>query len=304
MTNPPLRSEDPSSFSSRQVRIREIPNTILINPHGEAHSFSEMMKHRCPAPVEMICENLQGNGHVFANLGVSALIETALKGGKYLVLVQQDRRANKDFQDVVLKLLSGYLDARHFHNPHKAMMKEINEEFLMMHGDEAVPLSVGGVSYGRPYESLKYAAQRCDFKPSRTSFTIPGLSGKRVVLGQAGQAPTELDKTTKVYYHAPTNSAQIVFHYNVLLPEGVSLQHTEDRFNPATKTLDTHIHQRGMILIKQEAGRLTNQVFAYENGVLSRQDPTGLVLSEAFDEKVNSIGTRNNVPLEERTRQA
>jgi hypothetical protein len=258
-----------------------------------------MMSKRVPFSPETMYANIQAQGHEFANIGISAIVDTEIDGHSYSLVVRQDRRANKDFNDVVLKLLSGYLDVKHLVDPQQAIMEELGEECIVQQGELVLPLAVDGVPCSKPFEGkVAYSRQTCDLTSDTCDFSVPDLSAKRVVVMDG----CALGNNVRIYFHAPTNSAQLVYHYNLALPQGVSLHHTEDRFNPEAKSLDTHMHENGMLLLETKSGELTGRVFALKNGVCEEQDPKGIVLSEAFDKKVYGVTSRFNVSLEEAVR--
>ncbi len=91
-----------------------------------------MGSYRKPVPVEVVRQEIDSpQGHLFANLGVSAYMVLGHNDEEYLVAVGQIRKS-EGFSDKVAKLLSGYVSAKFLANPLDSLLNEISEEFLPM----------------------------------------------------------------------------------------------------------------------------------------------------------------------------
>jgi hypothetical protein len=103
-----------------------------------------------------------------------------------------------------------------------------------------------------------------------------------------------------IYYHAPTNSAQLVYPIHIGLPDlpELSLCHSEDKRNPASNALEVHLQKQGIVLmLLDNLGRLTGEVYILENGELVKCTELKVTLSEAFAPKPNHICEVPNIKL-------
>ena len=64
--------------------------------------------------------------------------------------------------------------------------------------------------------------------------------------------------------------------------------------------LDVHLHENGIVLVRLQNGKLTDQTYQLADGRLQSLDPTTIQLSEAFAPRdEHGIVNQNNIPLEE-----
>lgn len=293
-----LDSEDSKQFRSKRVKISRDNNGTKIQILEPEMSFPDMMKCRTQhkSNAQGIFEGLTTTGYDFANIGVSGILTINLEGNDYLVTVRQDRQ---DFGDCVVKLVSGYVEARDLRDPSATLKREVSEEVLPItptgklirfrHRKKMLP---------RPYsDHFQDFPTLIDLEyPAR--FNILGLEGTLVSVN--GQP---LEESVGLYSHVPFNCAQLVFSYHLglgsldLKQMRVSLHHTEDTLNRENGILEKILHLLGISLIKIENGELTDRVCNFSNGELTAIDPRTIKLSEAFAQKSQGIIEAKNIPL-------
>lgn len=216
-----LARKDAEAFSAYQIEIEKIGDTVHLIPTGKLLSFSEIMALRKPRSPE---EFLDGGKAILANLGVSAVLTISYQTKDYLVLVCQ---ARKDFNDLVAKLISGFISAKDIAVPLKAIQTEIAEEFLPFSGGLLIPGELNNHPLDRPYAKTLSYASSINFR------LIPGsrlaLRRDHVPLTIQGE---KINYSPLFYIHTGTNSAQLVysFHVNIDKIENLSLSiyHAED----------------------------------------------------------------------------
>ena len=287
------------AFSSKRVVVQRSTKRdgrrYNFETIGPEMSFSEIAALRARGvSLTTIDEGLGSAGHIFANMGVSAALTMDFDGQTYLLTVRQDRR---DFGDSVAKLVSGYVSDEFLLVPKLAMHVEIAEEVLPVARDgRLVRFAYDGRSLDRPFGD--------HFEDSGYEFTLaPESRFDLLGLGPEEGIPIDASRGEPVvYFHAPTNSAQLVFRYH-LHPEGfslgglgISLQHSEDGL--VAGELETHLHPEGIYLVRLQDGDLTDYVATMVGGELRPVDPRKVVLSEAFAPKERRIVTANNITLE------
>ncbi|MBW3011790.1 hypothetical protein KY311_01260 [Candidatus Woesearchaeota archaeon] len=292
-----LGAEDPKEFRNKRVNISSAKNSIDAKVIGMEMSFPEMMKHRHPVDAKQLKKEL-GQGHDFANLGVSGVYTTTIDGDDYLLAVRQDR---KDFGDCVAKLVSGYVDAKYIDNPLTALEKELSEEVLPVAPDGRLMHFTRDHTrfLPRPFEKEfgNFPHQVNVTQPAK--YKVPGLISRPIKL-----EGNILPDTPGIYYLPAQNSAQLVAGYHLepsadLRELEVTLNHSEDKLNMDKMVLETHLHPNGVLLFKLNNGELTNQVYTLQKGVLVPVDPRGIMLSEAFAPKKSGVVEVNNIKLEE-----
>lgn len=209
-----LARKDAEAFSAYQIEIEKIGDTVYLIPTGKPLSFSEIMALRKPRSPE---EFLGGGKAILANLGVSAVLTISYQTKDYLVLFCQ---ACKDFNDLVAKLISGFISAKDIAVPPKAIQTEIAEEFLPFSGGLLIPGELNNLPLDRPYaKTLSYA--------SSINFRL--IPGSRLALRRDHVPLTiqggKINYSPLFYIHTGTNSAQLVysFHVNIYEVENLSL---------------------------------------------------------------------------------
>ena len=308
-----LAKKDSSQFRSRQVSIHNQSGVTYIEPVGEDLDFRGMSALRKPEDLDKLRYELAGKGHTFANLGLSVVLTTTYDHNHYLVLVRQDR---PDFGDSVAKLLSGYVSADKLTTPLLALDEEISEEFLPCTSDGKV---LGGMRslqpLPRPFSDTVTYDDNVAFQLFETDiYSLPGVPESEVII----EGNPIVEGKPVVCYHLPTNSAQIVFSYHIDIPRvpnikaglghaeasylahhHATLSHSEDEFDPESGSLEVKLQDRGILMIKLDGGRITDEVVStYGNGKLEKFVQP-VILSEAFAPKQDGIASANHIPLEE-----
>ena len=295
-----LATKNPNDFANRRVRVSFSNGCYRAVQTGEEMNFADMDRLRGEgAYAEVIQHDLCREGHDFTNLGLSVALTTTLNDSTYAVLVKQDRA-----DAVVAKLLSGYIDSRHFLSPMDTMDAEVAEEFLPCSADGRILAGMRNLrQLPRPFDSsydhfAAYQLIEADL------LRFPGLTTERISVEDHSKA--------KLYFSAPTNSAQMVFPYHIDIPRVPSdgeeinylvhtestLNHAEDVFVPEDGILEIRLHERGLLLVELDNGGLTDRVYTFERGSLRKHD-SDLVLSEAFAPKSDGIVAAENIPLKE-----
>ncbi len=318
-----LMTKNPAEFRTRQVRVRRENVTVYVEPEGPVIDFRTMGSYRKPVPVEVMRQEIDSpQGHLFANLGVSAYMVLRHKNEDYLVAVGQVRKS-EGFSDKVAKLLSGYVSAEFLAYPLESMLHEIAEEFLPVTAEGKF---LSGEFYGeRLPQPYKNVAEYADEKPfllwdisqnlDSTDFRTVVVSGKPSYCLQ------------QIYYHANVNGAQLVFPFSVQVDldsiAGLSqsetelkpahLRHAEEKFEKGA--LNTYMDPLPLYLLKLEHGRPNGEVYTFLNGKLQpvavktslveefapvQPVEEKIILSEAFVPEVHDgiIGA-NNISLKD-----
>ena len=315
---------DGREFRNQGVRIEKgyLPagsGTIITNitRHGMAEDFQTMLGRRSEDPTDVlsIMSALVTPGRKFpvANVGVSGMYTLEIEGENYVVTCTQDR--GDDLKDFVVKLISGYVDAKHFENPFVAMREELAGEFIPMTSYGTIPQGFDGENLGKPYHS--------------TMAYDPRIPGFHVTFGEARFTPNGLDTdpvyvegnklpcNPQLYFQQPTNSAQLVYSAHIEFPDGlggVTLLHAEEmpehrvpeelrpskfRDSPRPYMLHTLLGHDQIVLmrINRSTGKLSGDMFTFEKGRLKSYEAP-VVLSEVFAPKWNGIVSANNVTLD------
>src|SRR3989344_202768 len=235
-----LGYENSNQFKTKRVKVSRDESGIIIRTLEPEISFRQMKEYRAKVSAGVIYNELR-TGHVFANLGVSGILTINMEGNDYLITVKQDR---KDFSDFVAKLVSGYLDLKDLRNPGKSLRKEISEEILPVTSDEnLVRITYREKNIGNPFSEnfQDYSAQMQLDYPAR--FHIQDL--ETAVVSVDG---SQLKEPAGLYFHAPFNSAQLVFSYHLNHQDldfnklGISLHHSEDKLKEDRETIEKIFH--------------------------------------------------------------
>lgn len=304
-----LAEKDSASFRNKQVRIRKEGSVFLIDPTGDEINFQDMMKLRKDTDPEEIKRNLSGEGHLFANIGISGALSTTYQGKHYALLVRQDR---PDFGDSVSKLLSGYTPAHKATDLASALDDEIAEELIFCTEEGKIISGMRNLKHlPRPYENVAQYDPRVTFQLFDVDLhTLPGLTREPIDL-----AGIRLAGNPQLMFDAKHNSAQMVYRWHVDLP-GIPVEaiehgeipyltstnsnagHSEDKFNPQIKKLEVMLQEQGIHIAPLKGGMLTGEIFTFEKGKLVPFDGK-VTLSEAFAPKSDGIVTQNNISLGE-----
>lgn len=285
-----LARKDAEAFSAYQIEIEKIGDTVDLIPTGKPLSFSEIMALRKPRSPE---EFLGGGKAIPANLDVSAVLTISYQTKDYLVLVCQ---ARKDFNDLVAKLISGFISAKDIAVPLKAIQTEIAEEFLPFSGGLLIPGELNNLPLDRPYAKTLSYASSINFR------LIPGsrlaLRGDHVPLTIQGG---KINYSPLFYIHTGTNSAQLVYSFHVNIDEvenlSLSIYHAEDEFDSSGNMLVVRLRKDQLFLAEIDKEELTGNLFRLENGELISQPTDRLLLSEIFAETNGIIVKQNHIPF-------
>ncbi|HIJ10813.1 TPA: hypothetical protein HA278_02025 [Candidatus Woesearchaeota archaeon] len=288
--------KDPAEFRSKQVAIYRDREVYNLAPDAGEMDFGAMSALRSPADLQAVQQGIRTGGFTFANVGVSAALTLDHDGSDYAVLVRQDR---PDFGDSVAKLVSGYTPASTMLAPHFAVWNELAEEVVPHDGWTVIRFRRNGVPLPTPFDDLYDGhAQSINIDITKINF-VPDLCGP------VGMVGSDLIDNPSLYFHLPTNSAQLVYGYHLdlrdvdLARERISLWHSEEKFNSEKGMLDVHLHEEGLYLVRLENGDLTDNVFTMTRGVLEQVDPRTITLSEAFAPKEDGIVSVNNISLDD-----
>jgi len=304
-----LAEKNPDEFKSKKVRVQNKRGKIAISSEGSEMDFQEMMTLRKPENPRVIVDEIECNGHLFANLGVSTSLTTSYNGSDYLVLVKQDRI---DFGDSVAKLISGYVPADKLACPIESLEEELTEEFL--------PFSEEGILLGgflnlkplpQPFTKIVQYEQRFAYQMFECNlYELSGLVGEHIDI-----EGKPLQQNGKLYFHSLSNSVQIVFNHHVEIPKitqnGVVhaelnylqknngfLNHSEDVFDPDENSLNVTLKPEGILLLELDGGDITNKIYTCMEGVLKPFNQA-ITLSEAFAPKDKGIVNQNSITLED-----
>lgn len=295
-----LAPKYPGQFRTKQV-IACYDTTLRgfnISYTGDELNFGQMSALRTKVERDVMHNGLFGSGYKCANLGIGVFLTLSLDGHDYLACQQQGRI---ELNDEVCNPIGGYVDSKHLSNPLEAVNEELEEEFLPVDGEERlIQLARTRRILTRPQDYFKASL----FVESpyvisllpEARYSPKGL-GKMLIEGHEPEGKPE------VVFEFARNSAKAMYwaHLNpdFDLHSNVSFHHSEDKFNGQTKTLETKFHPYGMLLIRLEDRKLTDEIFTLRNGKLVSHNPKGIFLSEVFLAGENSIAVQNKMLLED-----
>ena len=292
-----LLTTNPKGFRNGLVSIGYEDDLVKIILSEDSNSFDEMLKQRKKSVSDdEIQAQLMDGAYSPANLGVSALLVAYFHGTAYL-LAPIAKRSDRQSEDTVVKLLSGYVPAEKLHDPEAHILKEISEEFLLMSGSEIHPGEYKGNLLEMPYAGV-YPYSPYHFYLSKGGrFELPGIKKKVDIESSRGKKRFSSD----VQFHiaADTNSSQLIFRFGVSMQylAKVTLNHAEEKFNPISKNLETFLHPKGFVLLQiDENSKLNGFAYTLSEGCLL---PYGqpILLSEAFAPKTNGISSIGSISL-------
>ena len=293
----------PVISSARMFELRGITKVNDKTIPDEKRAEIEA-KNRKELEAQMRSE-LPGEGHVFANIGVSSILTTSYKGKDYVILAWANRKSPwNDFNEkfAVAKTIAGYMEAQNTANPINAIKKELEEEVLLVTQDGKI---LPGVMDGKPLE-MPFKGEKPLFKYEDQAeiriSTINGTDQYRKVLIDGKEVAGNPD----IYFHVGSDSAQLVFRQHIqFTPDEsaleklcVSFDHSEDKRTEDKQSLNTFYHPRGLILVELDKGKMTNNAYTFSEGKLV-QLKAGIQLSETFAPRTDdNIVTMDNVKLE------
>jgi hypothetical protein len=277
-----LAEKDPSSFRTRQVKIFDDSEKISLFATGDELSFQEMSSLRRAINPAIVNENLSKHGHTFANVGIGALLTLHHQGQKYLVRLKQNVKEYGP-NHFTMNSIGGYLESDHITNPEEGEFVEIAEELLPTHNEDThiIRTNYQGNPIGLPFEG-KFSNSQSSFLLEQGTFTTPNLRRKPV-----SYLNTRLKHQPGIVFEPGRNTAKLMYSFDLhpstnLSDLEVTLNGSEDEFDPIKGKVISKFHKAGIYLIKINDEKLTDKVYKMVNGKLVRQDPTHMLLSEEF----------------------
>ncbi len=155
MTQPIILSyEDPTLFKTQQVIAKQDSQGINLTYTDETLSFTEMMEYRVPVNSDEILNNMQGNGHLFANIGVGGILTFTYQDYDYLLGCNQQC---SETNDTAFNPMGGYVEIKHLNNLDLAQLKEISEELLpLTSNNRLIRFLKGGQIIGKPFSDYYF----------------------------------------------------------------------------------------------------------------------------------------------------
>ena len=291
MKNGQILFEKPTERHQR-VKIVIYDSQATILPFGNIISDLDMsaLRKNGTDPKTISVNTKNKLGHVFANLGISAIINITIDNDrKFLMMPRRGETGTK--------LLSGYIPVEDQNDPIKVLFREVDEEILLITSDE---LAIG---HGQPFgQCLTYSDEKLEITCSLSkTMDLDSFTGDIWHNGQI------LSHGPMLMFHASSNSAQLIyslyinFSSNWLERLGIGLHHTEDRRTNQEPDghLQTIFHEHGMLLVELKNNRLTENVFIIKDGVLNPFSMNGdnIILSEAFAPKHDFVAVDNSILL-------
>jgi len=287
-----LATKNPAEFRTRQVKVQYKNNSLNMSPVGEEMNFQEMGKKRQPVNPDKIYDNIMGEGHVLANLGIGGFLTISIDKRTYLLGCKQER---VEFKDTLFNPIGGYLESKHLIDPAIALDNEIAEELLPVKADERlVRFRSGEIDLPRPYEDIFQSSLM------RFALTNPSSYEPRNLRHDLTLDERVLEGLPGLVFEAARNTAKLFFNYHIetntfdFESAGLSMAHAEDKFDPATKSLRVEMYPGKIYLIPVENTRLVDEVYFMENGRLvpiSSKEHSTLKLSEAFSADERGFST-------------
>lgn len=284
-----LNKKNPNEFKTRKIKITKKGPYYYFEPIGKNISFKKMQESRKDINQDKIKENINKEGHIFANLGISALITINIEKEIYLLLIKHQR---KDFNDCVNKMISGYISSDYLSLPISTLEEEISEEFLpLIQDNEIIRLNING-NVRRPFSDRLIDSQFFFIAINKSYYNLPNLENFLYLN----------NKKKLIYFNPLKNSAQLVYPIHltvndIIKKRKISFHGCEDYFNKEKNILEVRLNPYTISLIKLERGLLTDKIFLLKNGKLIKRDSLECKLSEAFTLNNNSMTTANNINL-------
>ncbi|MCL6415606.1 hypothetical protein MIB92_08085 [Aestuariirhabdus sp. Z084] len=281
-----LSQHSPDQFQTRNIRVGFASGSVQLEPCGDPFSFIDLQRQRKPhssAP--------EAQPFVASNLGVSGFLRLIWKQRHFLLLIQHQR---PDFGDTVLKLPSGYVALSHLSAPETALEQEISEEILLQQPDGLLPVIRNRIPLPCSYAGhVSYTESNANLSSANFASHLP--------INYQGRT---LD-AVECYLHRPTNSVQLVFHWDLELPdgcEGLSLWQLEEALNPSSGLLETHWEEKAPLWLASlnEHNLLDGGFFQLRDGLLIAAEPdNGSCLSEYFLPRQGLWVNGNHIGLNE-----
>jgi len=274
-----IARSNPVAFKTQAIRVKASPQGLDYHPEGAPLSFAEMQELRRPVWLE---DPWQFEV-LTANLGVSLRIDLHWRGRDYLLLIRQQR---DDMGDCVLKLVSGYVPAHQLRVPLLCAITEVAEELLFETEAGWLPGRYQNVWLPTPYaDSLTY----CD----SPSFELQPHSCFHLPVSCAGMPLLE---RPRAYLHQPTNSLQLVYHLDLVLPDQHNLRqalHTDEKLDDQGELVARiDPQQPELFLLAMDSG----QLMQIRESALQPVELPEPLLSEAFCRQTGWLVSDSHCP--------
>lgn len=263
-----LLRKSPTDFKTLPLYVEASADGLSYQSLGRPLNFSEVIERRRPASVS----DTNAFAIELANLGVSVRLTLSWQGREYWVLVRQ-RRLDRD--DVVLKLISGYVPAHELNLPLLTAIQEIAEECLLETPEGWLAGRFNNTWLPTPYQSSLLYREAAHFK-------LTSLSGAARPVHCGRQA---LMERPHAYVHLPTASLQLIYDMRLEIPKEVrqlSLFHVDEYLEGTELVARLDRSRADLYLIPLLQGQPQEQLLQLRDGQLSPVKTRGLWLSESF----------------------
>lgn len=263
-----LARKSPAAFKTLPLRVEASPDSLSYQSLGKPLNFSEVIERRRPVSVS----DTNAFAIELANLGVSVRLTLCWQGREYWVLVRQ-RRLDRD--DVVLKLISGYVPAHELNLPLLTAIQEIVEECLLETPEGWLTGRFDDTWLPTPYQSNLPCREA-------THFRLTSLSGAARPVHCSKQV---LMERPRAYVHLPTASLQLVYDMRLEIPKEVrqlSLFHVDESLEDNELVARLDRSRADLYLIPLLKGQPQEQLLQLRDDQLSPVSTRGLWLSESF----------------------
>jgi hypothetical protein len=251
-------------------------------------NFKELLKLRIQRdPDELRKDFSKTEGHLVSAVGSAALLTTTYKGRNFLLLGKL--RPNEGDERTLLKPIQGYIPAEILHDPEAHISSELAEEVLPMVGNRHVFWgTIKGKALENAYpDDFDYIDGTGYNYMKGNNFVLPSTrKGPIDIYGVDGKSVKALGDNAEVYSQDYADNQQIVFKYNVSLPEGwrLSLNCSEEVcVHRETGTIHTRLYDEGIVLLERgDDGKLNGKAYTLVEGKLIGQDASKIDLGEIF----------------------
>ena len=287
-----------TEFTNKSVGAKRVDNNIELEILPEEMNFAEMTKRRQPVAPETVLRNLESDGHVFVNIGITAVLTTSFKGQSYLIATSR--------KGSTISPVCGYVPASKLENPIEVLEEEIAEEFLPVTGEDRVlPGKRGSIPLQKPYANSVAYDPVNDFQIDEQTdvFDLRDVFTGDIKVVDKNGART-IKECSGMYFAAAFNAAQYLFRYKANIPRypdqlNLTLCHAEDGFNPATGMVESKPIENGLPLIRISKGDLTGEFFSYKDGDLKTYGEQEIFLTQSFASKTRGVVSGKGVSLKE-----
>lgn len=280
-----LRSQNPAAFKTQPLWVEACSHELHYQPQGYPLNFHQMHSRRVPVDIpNPTCFHLQ-----LANLGVSVRLTLEWHNSEYWVLVKQRR---PDRNDVVLKLISGYVPAQELGLPLLTAVQEIAEECLLETPEGWLSGRVDDC-FDNPWIPRPYAPL-LNYRDN-PYFTLSFRTGAtRPVRYQNHQ----LMERPRAYVHQPTASLQLVYDMHLAIPKTakqLSLFHVDELLEGSQLVTRLERSRPGLYLLPLKQGQPTNKLLQLRKGELVPVSTRSIWLAESFAPQEGWVVTEDRI---------